>query len=102
MGMMDAEDLCNQHHGYDTGIFDSIVRSLLAGFGVSDGVHREAEPVDNFLAVAVIWFLVGVSLVLLIGVILLLVLEKVSGGEEEEEEDYFYDEEKQVPPCDEV
>lgn len=95
MGMM-SEDLCDQHHGYDTGIFDSMIRSLLSSLGGSSGSHP--EPLDNFLTVVVIWFLFGVVLVLVIGVVLLVVLDRVSGGEDDDE--YFYDEEKRVPLLD--
>ncbi|QLQ82135.1 hypothetical protein HG537_0G03900 [Torulaspora globosa] len=91
---MMSEDLCNERHGYDTGIFDSMIRSLRG----SGGSHP-TESLDNFFTVVIIWFLFGVVAVLVIGMVLLVVLDKISGGEYDRE-DCLYDEEKQVPPLD--
>lgn len=92
---MGTQHLCDQHHGYDTGIFDAVVRSLLATTG-SKSKHSGPEPVDNFFTVVIVWFLVGVVLVLVIGVVLLAVLGTISESEDESEDGRFSDLEKQV------
>lgn len=98
-----ATHLCDKHHAYDTGLFDSISRTLINGInlvlkgGASENSHSnpssklssssealsgsvfDTEPVDNIITVVVIWFIIGVIIVLVIGIIVLALLSAVSG-----------------------
>ncbi|CCE93745.1 uncharacterized protein TDEL_0G03780 [Torulaspora delbrueckii] len=61
--------LCDMHHGYQTGVFDSV--SALFRHQAGD-----AEPTGDFLALAMIAFVLGVVLVLIVGLVLILLFSR--------------------------
>lgn len=80
MMMTPMTHLCNEHHEYDTGIFDSLSRALFgsseAGQTASqmvDGMDMH-ESMDNMLTVAFLMFLTVLVAFLGAGLIVLVVL----------------------------
>lgn len=52
----------------------------------------EDEPIDNYLGIILIWFLIGVIMLLVVGVVFLVILSRV---QDEDASDECCDEEKQ-------
>lgn len=73
--------LCDQHHGYHTGVFDSVAAMFRHQAG-------DAEPTGDFLAPAMIAFVLGVILVLVVGLALLLLLSRDDEASFDEEACY--------------
>lgn len=73
--------LCSEHHEYDTGIFDSLTRTLFGSVGgvdetaaqMVDGMDMH-ESMDNVLTVAFLMFLTVLVAFLAAGLVVLVVL----------------------------
>ncbi|CCD26751.1 uncharacterized protein NDAI_0I01820 [Naumovozyma dairenensis CBS 421] len=79
--------LCDQYHQYDTGVFDSIITTLINTFNLNIfkdpnnintlHIHKDnidIDPIENVIVVLLILFIISLIILIIIGVLIIVLV----------------------------